>query len=234
MQSLLTVTDPASNYLLTSLANLKLELGVNDNSQDARLNLLIKQVSSAISVICDRVFAKETVSEVFRLSGSGSNFNHTWLSGSAETVRNSLVLRRRPIVGIDSVVVDELTLLTTEYEVDFGAGLLYRLTDNDVRIGWYGGKVSVGYSAGYELLDGLPSEVELACMLWIKSLRAQINRSDNSIKVEDAPDLMRREYFDPLRSVTRGSAYDPPPEVMVLLSPYIEAAIRLIVPEFMT
>jgi hypothetical protein len=226
MQSLLSVTTPANNYLLTSLANLKLELGVNDNSQDARLNLLIKQVSSAISVICDRVFAKETVSEVFRLSGSGSNFDRTWTSGSAETVRNCLILRRRPIVEIVSVNIDGTDLTTSEYEVDFGAGLLYRLTDNDVRIGWYGLKVSVSYSSGYTLLDELPSEIELACMLWIKSLRAQINRSDNSIKVEDAPDLMRREYFDPLRSITSGSAYNPPPEVMILLSPYIEAAIR--------
>ncbi len=224
MQSLLTVMTPASDYLLTNLANLKLELGINDNSQDQRLNLLIKQVSSAISGVCDRVFAKEIISEVFRISGTSSSFGR-WRDTGAEIHRESLVLRRRPVNEIVSITQDDISLLTTEYEFDKGAGLLYRLTDNDVRIGWYGIKITVDYSAGWKLLDELPSEIELAAMLWIKSLRAQINRSDNSIKVEDAPDLMRREYFDPLRvNALRG--YDPPPEVMILLSPYVEAPIR--------
>lgn len=227
MQSLLTVTTPASSYLLTSLSNIKLELGIKDNSQDDRLNLLIKQTSSAISTICDRVFAKESVSEVFRLGGTSSAFGRWRSSGGAEMTRESLILRRRPLVEITNVIEDGVTLTANEYEIDYGAGLLYRLTNNDIRIGWYGIKTSVSYSAGWVLLDGLPSEIELACMLWIKSLRAQINRSDNSIKVEDAPDLMRREYFDPLRSMSSSiSPYDPPPEVMVLLSPYIEVAIR--------
>ncbi len=227
MQSLLTVTSLAGSYDLTVLATAKAELGiaVSDTSQDARVALLIHQVSNAISTLCDRVFAEETVSEVFRLnSGSVGRFR-SWARG--EESIEALVLRRRPISWIVSVVEDGVTVDVGEYECDLGAGLLYRLTPNDFRMTWIANKVTINYVSGFTLLDDLPYDIEKACLIWIKSLWIQMRRSDLNIKVEDAPDLMRREYFDPLRgSIGLMKGYPPPPEVMILLSPYIEAAIR--------
>jgi len=220
MQSLLTVTTQASSYDLTVLETVKSELNITDNSKDEKLSLLIHQVSSAISTICDRVFAEETVSEVFRLNSGIVGRFRPW--GRYESSIEALVLRRRPISNVISVIEDGITVPSTEYECNYDAGLLFRLTDNDFRQTWTANKLTINYTSGYFLLDDLPFDIEKACLLWIKFLYSQNLRLDTSVKVEDVPDLMRIEFFDPLRSKT----YDPPPEVMMLLDPYIEAAIR--------
>lgn len=221
MQSLLTVIAEASSYDLTSLAAAKTELKITNNTQNSEIELLIHQVSGAISKICDRVFAEETVSEVFRFYGTQS-----WDGRIGGNVKSSLILRRRPISSIVSVTEDDVVVASDEYECDFNSGILYRLTTEDYRRGWSASKITVSYIAGWELLDGLPYEVEKACLLWIKSLWSQMNRKDLSVRVEDVPGLMRKEYFSNSQLSTITKSYDPPPEVMVLLAPYIEKAIR--------
>lgn len=224
MKSLLTVTAFADSYDLTVLETAKLELGVTGNDKDDQITLLIHQVSNAISTLCDRVFAEETVSEVFRLNSGSVGRGHSWLreEGSIE----GLILRRRPISSIVSVVEDVATVDSGEYECNFDSGVLYRLTSSDIRTTWTASKITVVYVSGYLLLDNLPYDIEKACLLWLKSLYAQSRRIDTSVKVEDVPDLMRREWFDPLRASTKSVVYDPPPEVMMLIAPYIESAIR--------
>jgi hypothetical protein len=222
-QSLLTVTTLADSYDLTSLETVKEELGINltDTIQDSRLTRLIHETSKAISTICDRIFAEETVSEVFRLgqlkTGDGR------LGGY---VQESLILRRRPISSIVSVVEDDVTVDSAEYECDFQSGLLYRLTTEDFRTGWSANKITVNYISGWLLLDDLPYDIERACLLWIKSFYAQSRRSDVLVRVEDVPGLMRKEYFSNSQLNPSAKGYDPPAEVMVLLSSYIEIAIR--------
>ncbi len=221
MQSILTVTSFASSYDLTDLTTVKLELGISDNEQDELLSLLIRQASSAISNLCDRVFLTETVQEVFRLNSGNVGRWHSWVR--EEGVIEGLILRRRPITSIVDVIEDTLTVDSSEYECNFGAGILYRLTNDDFRRTWNSNKITVDYISGWDFED-LPSDLSKACLLWVKSLKAQLLRSDTSVKVEDVPDLMRKEFFDPSRSSV--NVFDPPPEVMVLLSPYIEVAIR--------
>ncbi len=219
MQSLLTVTNPASSYNLVSLSMVKSELNINDSSQDDRFKLLIKQTSSAISTICDRIFLKETIQEVFRLNSGRVGRWHSWVR--EENPLESLILRRRPIASVVDVIEDSITVDSNQYETDLGAGLIYRLTDLDHRTTWLANKITIDYISGYTF-DNLPSDLQKACLLWIKSFYASSKRLDVGIKVEDAPDLMRTEYFDP----NRFHNYDPPPEVMMLLNPYIESAIR--------
>ena len=222
MQSLLTVTSLADSYDLTDLDTVKLELGIGDSSQDVQLVRLIHQVSNAISTLCDQVFAEETVSEVFRLNSGSVGRWRSWYRN--EDSIEKLILRRRPISSVISVIEDGITVDSGEYECDFGAGFLFRLASSDFRTSWIANKITVNYVSGYLLLDGLPYDLEKACLLWIKSLWAQNRRKDLSVKVEDVPDLMRREFFDSSKLFAMGS--EPPPEVMVLLNPYIEAAIR--------
>lgn len=219
MQSLLTVTTLASSYDLTVLETAKTELKITDGSKDVEIAVLIHQVSSAISSICDRVFAEETISEVFRLGRT-----KTWDGQIEGDFKETLILRRRPISSIVSVIEDGTTVDSVEYECDFKSGLLYRLTDEDFRTGWSADKITVNYISGWYLLDNLPYDVEKACLLWVKSLWIQTQRSDLSVRVEDVPGLMRKEYFSQSQNNPKG--YDPPPEVMVLLHPYIEVSIR--------
>jgi len=213
-QSLLTVTSFAESYDLTVLETAKEELGISlsETGYDAVLTRLIHETSSAISTICDRVFAEESVSETFRLG----------------YVQESLILRRRPISSITSVTEDDIVVDAAEYECDLGAGILYRLTTEDFRTGWSANKIIIAYVSGWYLLDDLPYDIERACLLWMKSfwVNARRNGGDTLVKVEDVPGLMRKEYFSNVQvnPITKG--YNPPPEVMVLLNPYIEVAIR--------
>lgn len=223
MQSLLTVTSFASSYDLTVLETVKEELGINssDTSQDVRLARLIHETSNAISTICNRVFAEENVSEVFRMGVVKS-----WDGQVGGCVQNSLILQRRPISSIINVIEDGITADSDEYECNFESGIIYRLTSEDFRTSWSANKITVNYVAGWYLLDDLPYDIERACLLWIKSFDAQQKRSDSLVRVEDVPGLMRKEYFssNQINPIVKG--YDPPPEVMVLLAPYIEIAIR--------
>jgi hypothetical protein len=221
MRSILTVVSSASSYDLTDLTTVKLELGISDNDQDELLSLLIRQASSAISNLCDRVFLTETVQEVFRINSGNVGRWHYWVreEGNIE----GLILRRRPISSIIDVIEDTITVDSSEYECNFDTGLLYRLTSDDFRTIWTANKITVDYVSGWDFED-LPADLSKACLLWVKSLKAQLKRSDTTVKVEDVPDVMRKEFFDPSR--TSVSVFDPPPEVMMLLNPYIEVAIR--------
>ena len=222
MNSILTVTDFADSYDLTVLATAKSELGITDTSQDEKIAILIHQISGAISSYCNRVFAEETVEEVFRLN-AGFAFFGRWTNRSELPV-NSLILRRRPVNSINSIIEDGINLASTGYEFDPESGILFRLNDEDFRQTWIANKVTINYTAGYLLLDNLPYEIEKACLLWIKSAWNLLNRQDASIRSEEIPDVLRREYFD----LTRNNLIfkDPPPEVMVYLGPYVEDSFK--------
>jgi hypothetical protein len=213
MKSLLTVTDFADSYDLTVLATAKSELGINldDETQDVKITLLIHQISNAISTLCKRIFAEETIQEVFRLE-------------SEDDSTKALVLSRRPISSITSVTEDAVLVPEAEYETDFKAGLIYRLTTSDFRQSWGASKITVVYVAGYYLLDDLPYDVEKACLLWIKHTWAELKRKDIMVRVEDVPGVMRQEFWD--QGNRSNPNYDPPAEVMVLLQPYMEHVVR--------
>jgi hypothetical protein len=229
MQSLLTITEYAPSYDLTVLETVKSELGISNNLQDDKLTLMIHQVSNAISTICDRTFAQETVSEVFRINSGRVGRFRSW-GGSGEGVSlEGLILRRRPIISIESLIEDQVTIDSSEYEFDPGAGILYRLTNDDRRTTWLANKITVNYICGYFLLEDLPYDLEKAALIWIKYVHTRlIATGDSNLKVEETPGLMRKEYFDPLRLSlkTTNSLPAPPDEVMVLLAPYMEVAIR--------
>lgn len=220
MQSLLTVTKKSDSYDLTILETVKNELNIKDNSQDKKLELLIHQTSGAISTICNRIFAEETVSEVFRLHAGRVGRWHSW--GREELSVETLVLRRRPISSIISVIEDGMQLLTTEYETNFEAGLLCRLTGSDFRAAWYANKITVSYIAGYVLLETLPYDLERACLLWVKANYIQDRRRDLGIRSEEVPGVINQTFFDRNSS----NPNSPPPEVMVLLNPYMEIGVR--------
>lgn len=108
----LTVTTPASNLRLTTVCNLKADLGETVTTNDSLYDSMILRASAAINAYCHRVFARQTYTEI--LPGRG----HV-----------TLRLAEAPVAGVTSVVWDSTPV--TDYTVDdAAAGILYR------RYGW--------------------------------------------------------------------------------------------------
>lgn len=207
MNSILTVTGPASSYDLTALATVKTELSIVGSGDDTKIDGWIRQASSAIAKYCNRVFAKETVSEQFRL------------------VRciPKLTLSRRPISSITSILEDEVeTVLVngTDYEYDSLTGEVWRLTSDDARTHWGASKIVVVYQAGYTLLSELPYEVERAAILLVKYYRFSAKR-DPFIRSETADGIGRTDYG--FGGMTEEIIM--PPDVASLISPYRELVV---------
>src|SRR5262245_28382034 len=60
------VLEPATNFDLLTLEELKLSLGITDTSEDAQLTELIHRYSDVIATKCYRTFAQEKVRETWR------------------------------------------------------------------------------------------------------------------------------------------------------------------------
>src|SRR5262245_63764196 len=63
------VITPATSFDLMTIDELKIALNIVDTSQDAMLEDNIDRYSDVVSVLCNRVFARETVRETWRCVG---------------------------------------------------------------------------------------------------------------------------------------------------------------------
>lgn len=137
---MLTITTPAADRSLLTIEELRAACGITNAASDATLATIGARISAAITRACrvaeappDPVTLRsETVTEVFRQN-----------CGAEE-----LILARRPVTSITSIVADTVTLETTEYEVEAGSGLLFFLVD-DYRTMWTAAKITVVYTAGW-------------------------------------------------------------------------------------
>jgi uncharacterized phiE125 gp8 family phage protein len=135
---------------LTTLAAVKLHLGITDESDDALLTQLINQASDDIATRCNRTLTRETrTDETYDCTGG-----------------TRLYLDLYPIYSVASVTVDGETV--TDYQTQ-SAGYL----DRDDR---WNGEVKVAYTGGYllEPITGppaiarnLPYDLEYAVILWV-------------------------------------------------------------------
>lgn len=199
----LTVLTEATATDLTTLAAVKSELGITDNKDNAWLAIQI-QVASQMVVDYLNVMAAddgtvtlglETLVETFRVHHS------RYLARRLDSERTQyLVLSRRPITGIASVVQDGVTLDPSEYEVD-GMGTLKHLS-SDRPTDWNGNKVVVTYTAGW-LLPGqtdrnLPHDIESATIGLVKAAWFARKRDPNiKSEQENIPGVrdLKTDYF---------------------------------------
>jgi hypothetical protein len=201
LNSLLTVTVPATVTALTDLASARAELDLTPPENPGYLQAQVNAASAAIASWCGRVFSRETVQEVFR----------------PEAYLAPLILARTPVVSIASVVEDGVTLPSTEYEVEGESGLLWRLSD-DARVDWRARKITIIYTAGYLLPEQagrtLPHDIQRACILMVA---AQYNAKgrDPMLRSESAQDVGQVSYLDP-----RAGMEGMPPQAAALLAPY--------------
>lgn len=206
MNSILTVLNASPTQDLTILESVKRELHIATTAEDQRLSQWIKQASQVIANHCNRVFALETVRETLRVPAN--NFYQV-------STNNSIVLRRFPIAQIISVTENGIVLTSDEYTFDPAAGILSRL-NGDTIVQWPRLKIIVDYTTGYELLQGLPFDIERACISLVRQIRSQSTRDPLAKRIE-VPDVSMVEYW--VGQVGQNGAM--PPDVVDLLAPYV-------------
>jgi hypothetical protein len=195
---MLTIVTAAADRSLLTVPQMRAAVGLEagDSSQDAALIQFGAMVADAISRDCcvtpappaPATLRQETVSEVFR------PYRQEYL----------LMLSRRPVVSVTSVVSDDVTLETDEYELDASQNALLALSD-DTQIKWGGRKITVEYVAGYATV---PDALALAASKFLRMLWSENGpgaRSDPNLKAVEIEGVGRREWWvggasDPLMS----------------------------------
>lgn len=202
MTSRFSVTTPATELSLLTIAELRAAVGVTDSSRDAELLILGRGLSASVARQCNLVsdgvnpptLLQETCTEIFRWAGCGP-----------------LRLARRPVTSVTSVTVDGTAVDAADYEI-VGGRDLYRLS-SDALSYWAAGKITVVYLAGYVTA---PDDLKLAAKKLATALAAETAR-DPSLKRVEIPGVSTHEYWvapsdDPLLSK----------EISDLVAPYME------------
>lgn len=215
MRSKLTVVTAAESYDLTRLETVKSELGITDTSQDANIARWIQEASRRISSHCNRVFALETVEETI----------------VPEYKRiGEIVLKRRPVTEIITITEGTVesgteVLVAGDWDIDGEKGIIYRInTDisSATRAYWWSDQIVIRYSAGYELLNGLPFDVEAACIAMVK-MAYFAGRRDPTIKSEDVYGVVRTDFW--VGGIPGSSPGGLPPDVVDMLTSYCEVEL---------
>lgn len=223
MNSTLVVVTPAAETNLTTLDRVKSELGITDTDSDAILTLKIGEASSDIAFRVAPSLKRETLIETLRPYPPRGGFT---LTNSYPSLR----LKRRPIVDIDSIVLDGGDPLVVDssttdfYHIDTDenwSGLIYRLSAS-APIDWtFSQSAVITYTAGY-LLPGetgrnLPPVLESACVELVSSYWASRGR-DPTLKAEEDYGVARFEYWNG----AVGASGSLPPGVMSKISAFLK------------
>lgn len=189
MQSSLSVEEPATSVSLITLSDAKLGLNLaksTDKTLDAQIAMLVEWASDEVSAMCNRVFAKEKVTETF--DGVEAN--------------NRIFLSRYPVAAddIDSVTEDSGTLtIDVDFVLDSNSGTLIRTG------GPWTSSVAVTYSGGYDLPDNSPRALRQATLLMTREAYNAAIRGDSTIRMV-AHKESRVMYFDPNAKNASGGA----------------------------
>lgn len=198
----LVVTIPATVRNLTTADAVRLEIGLADAKDDAWIASVLPRVSARVETYCERVFARETVTETWNAtSGQAQTDTHPSMERLGGTERPSLRLSRTPTSGTPTIVFtdgdDTETLETTDYRLDPATGLLLRLNDNGRPIYWPSYQIDVTYAGGYLLPDqegrDLPDDLEGAVIDMVK-LRYHARQRDPMLRAETV-ELMGSQTF---------------------------------------
>lgn len=187
---MLTVTTPATNARLTTVAAVRAQFGITtDQLNDASVEALIDRASDAAASFCNRVFGVESVRETLR---DVSN-------------RASIYLDRTPVhLSTIAIVEDAVTLVSgADFAFDARRGALARLM-NDCPAFWSAQKIVIDYDAGYVLPDDdgtrtLPHDVETAAIYLAGDMWRVIQQGQlGAIKREMVEGVAQIEWWQPL------------------------------------
>jgi uncharacterized phiE125 gp8 family phage protein len=177
---MLTVTTPATNFDLMTLASLKIAIDISNNDDDSFLRATLTRASDVISRHCKRIFAQETVVETLRLDQS----------------RPDIVLARYPVTEITSVVEGATTVDASGYEISEESGVLRRLQGDGDRDGWWAAtRITITYNAGFALPDAAPDALQQGCAQLVKAYYHARHR-DPSLRSRDVPGINVSSFLD--------------------------------------
>jgi len=194
-------------YDLTTLAAVKEELDITDNSKNSLLRRYISGASAATAQECNRVFPVETVKdEIFphRDPTPGRVFGRF----------EPLILSRYPIVSVASVVENGVTLADgVDFRIDYEKGELIRLGVNGLPTLWsQASLVAVTFSAGF---DPIPSDLEDAIIRMITK-RYRAKGRDPTITQQNIPGVLDQRFW----FATGEDAGNMTPDVMDIINDY--------------
>jgi hypothetical protein len=183
------VTDEASSYDLTTLTNVKQDLGITGTANDPALKRYISAVSGNVANYCNRVFAVETIEDRFLRSSSFTD------------VTDLLQLSRCPVVEIASVTVDDAPLIAEQdYILNASVGQLIRIDAGGRQCLWHGRTIVVSYDAGFETI---PPDLEDA-VIRVVTTRYRAKGRDLSIRQESVQGIGERQFW----TAANGTASD--------------------------
>lgn len=203
---MLTITTPAASTALLTIEELRAAVGAKDGSKDVALARVGARVDATIARTC----------MIAAVPPTPPTLREEVLS---ETLRNvyedAIILSRRPVSSITSVVVDDVTLDADEYEVDPETGMLYRLSE-DVRISWCATVATIVYTAGWAAVpDDLKRAAELLALDFFSATGRDPNLRRVVVEGVGSHDYWVSPTTDPLVSQ----------EVLDLLSPYTQRSL---------
>jgi len=210
MRSIVKVTTPATNEMLTTVARVQGDLGITGN--DAAITTAIEEASSRIEAELGYHLALETVTQTFR-----AGFN-----GYSEAV-TALALERTPVVEIDGITMDASALVDGEWIIDEVSGLLYWVDGSSgLSTPWrFAASVAVSYSGGWVMPGDegrtLPPALEAAAVAYCRSMLASRER-DPMLRSVEIPGVITRDYYSTNRA--GGESVLLPPDVASMLAPF--------------
>lgn len=198
-----TITTPAPDRNLLTLAEMKAALGITNGASDAALTALGAQISDMIAIECrvpvsgatPPTMRSETIVETIRRDPRMARGTEPWRDRSDSP--NNLVLARFPVTSVTSVLVDDLTLAVTEYELNTADGALTRLFAGAVAV-WTGAKFVVTYAAGFVTV---PEPLKLAAITilreqWSSAAQGGAAPRDPMLKREKVEGISDFEWFN--------------------------------------
>ena len=208
--TLLKVLVKAPTYDLTTLENAYEELGITDTSNDSRMTRWISAASVYAAKWCNRVFALETVNELWRGSDNWTVYDTRY--------PDPYHLARCPVVEIDTIKEHDEPLTVDDYELDAEGGRLWRLRDG-YRSDWCGARLEVTYTGGYIVPAETPPDLEQACLMLLKIRNDGIDR-DRSLRAQTIPGVLEEQFNSPSSGTASGTGSAMPAEIADILTPY--------------
>ncbi len=215
-----TVLTAASDYDLTTLANIKDDLAIpsTDTSSDTTLARFITEQSALVAQYCNRVFPIETVQDVIYPDRDPYPYQVTGML-------SELQLSRWPVVSVTSVTdtvavgVANTLISGTDYQVDAARGWLTKVDPNTgYPTGWSPDQYTVQYQAGYfEAGSGSPpADLEMA-VLRLVTARFKARGRDPFLRSQGEPGVGQEQYWI---GALPGQTGPFPPDIAAVLEKY--------------
>lgn len=199
MHSILEILDEATDSAgpdLISLDDLKLALGITDDSEDAALQAMITFQSRIIAEYCHRRFGRAEALETF-----------TFDRGEVMPARLALTLSLYPVAEV--IEVSSAGATAADYQFDPASGRIW------IDGGW-NGTVAIVYSGGYDLPEEAPARLQKALIETVREGRTSGTR-DPSIREVQHGDTRISYFTSETSSASPGFLSAP---VIDLIKPY--------------